>query len=71
MQVYRLQNKVELALQDLNIAVELSGGRGKAAEQALNQRALIHHLHGNEKAAKEDFQVAARLGSKFAQKRVR
>ncbi len=69
-QVYRLQDQVELALQDLNIAVELSGGRGRAAEQAFTQRGLIHRLHGHEQEAKEDFQAAAKLGNKFAQKQV-
>ena len=68
--MYRLQNQVESALQDLDVAVELSGGRGKAAEQAFTQRGLIHQLHGNEDQAKQDFQAAAKLGSKFAQKRV-
>ena len=69
-QVYRLQNQVELALADLNMAIQLSGGRGKAAQQALTQRGLIHRLHGNDEEAKSDFQLAAKLGSKFAQKQV-
>lgn len=69
-QVYRLQNQVELALADLNMAVQLSGGRGKAAQQALTQRGLIHRLHGNNEEAKSDFQTAAKLGSKFAQKQL-
>ena len=70
MQVYRLQNEVELALADLNTAVSLSGGRGRAAEQAFTQRALIHRLHGRDEEAKADFLAAAKLGSKFAQKQV-
>ena len=32
---------MEEALSDLNKAVELSGGRGKAGEQALCQRGII------------------------------
>jgi hypothetical protein len=32
---------VEEALSDLNRAIELSGGRGKATEQALTQRGII------------------------------
>lgn len=69
-QVYRLQNKVDLALADLTMALELSGGRGKAAEQAFTQRGLIHSLHGNNQQARTDFQAAAKLGSTFSQKQV-
>lgn len=70
LQVYRLQNQVDLALEDLNTAVSLSGVRGRAAEQAFTQRGLIHRLHGDDEEAREDFQAAAKLGSKFAQKQV-
>ena len=52
------------------MALELSGGRGKAAEQAFTQRGLIHRLHGNDEEARTDFQAAAKLGSKFSQKQV-
>ena len=68
--MYRLQNEVDLALQDLDNAVTLSGGRGLAAEQAFAQRGLIHRLRGNDEQAKADFQAAAKLGSKFAHKQV-
>ena len=70
LQVYRLQNEVDLALEDLNTAVTLSGGHGRAAEQAFTQRGLIYRLHGSDEQAREDFQAAAKLGSKFAQKQV-
>ena len=69
--MYRLQNKVDLALKDLDSAVSLSGGRGRAAEQAYTQRGLIYRLHGNDDAARHDFQEASKLGSKFAQKQAR
>ena len=69
-QVYRLQSNIDLALADLNTAVALSSGRGKAARQALTQRGLIHRLHGNDEEARTDFQDAVKLGSKFAGKQV-
>ena len=40
-QVYRLQNQVELAIADLDTAIQLSQGHGKVAEQAHTQRGLI------------------------------
>ena len=59
-----------MALEDLHTAIQLSGGRGKAAAQAYTQRGLIQRLHGNNEEAKEDFQAAAKLGNKFAQRQV-
>ncbi len=70
LQVHRLLNNVELALEDLNTALLLSCGRGTSAEQAYIQRGLIRRLHGKDDEAKEDFTAAAKLGSKFAQKQV-
>lgn len=68
--MYRLQSNIDLALADLNTAVALSTGRGKAARQALTQRGLIHRLHGKDEEARTDFQAAVKLGSKFAGKQV-
>ena len=45
------------ALSDLNTAITLSRGKGKAAEQAYTQRGLIHMLRGNEDEALQDFKV--------------
>ena len=70
LQVYRLQKQIDSALTDLDSAISLSGGRGKAAEQAHTQRGLIRRLQGENEAALEDFKAAARLGSRFAQKQV-
>ena len=70
-QVYRLQAQVDLALADLDRAIQLSGGRGRAAEQAYTQRGLVWRLRGEDERALEDFKSAARLGSHFAQKQVR
>lgn len=66
-QVYQLQKQVELAMLDLNRAIELSGGRGKAGEQAFVQRGIIWRLKSEDEKALEDFKKAAKLGSKFAQ----
>ncbi|KAG7160594.1 tetratricopeptide repeat protein 36 homolog [Homarus americanus] len=65
-QARRLQGKIEDAMTDLNTAVELSRGKGRAACQAYTQRAMIHRLHGNDDLAREDFQAAGTLGSEFA-----
>lgn len=51
---------------DLNNAINLSGGKGRAGCQALCQRGLIHLKEKNEKDAKSDFEAAAKLGSRFA-----
>ena len=69
--VYRLQAQVDLALADLDRAIQLSGGRGRAAEQAYTQRGLVWRLRGEDERALEDFKSAARLGGHFAQKQVR
>ena len=69
-QVYRLQAQVDLALGDLDRAIQLSGGRGRAAEQAYTQRGLVWRLRGEDERALEDFKRAARLGGTFAQKQV-
>ena len=70
LQVYQLRQQPEDALTDLNRAVELSGGRGKAAEQALTQRGIIWRVKGDDEKALEDFKKAGKLGSRFAQKQV-
>ena len=67
LQVYQLRQQVEEALSDLNRAIELSGGRGKAAEQALTQRGIIWRVKGDDEKALEDFKKAGKLGNKFAQ----
>ena len=69
-QVYRLQGQVDLALADLDRAIQLSGGRGRAAEQAYTQRGLVWRLREEDERALEDFKSAARLGGHFAQKQV-
>lgn len=65
-QALRLQGKTEDAMTDLNKAITLSGGKGRAACQAYTQRAMLYRLQANDDLAREDFQAAANLGSEFA-----
>lgn len=65
-QVLRLMGKVEEAMTDLDTAVRLSQGRGRAACQAFTQRAMVHRLQTHDDLARDDFQKAANLGSEFA-----
>ncbi|XP_022090386.1 tetratricopeptide repeat protein 36-like [Acanthaster planci] len=69
-QALRLKGDVIGAFEDLNHAIELSGGRGKAACQAYTQRALINRLEGHDDEALSDFKMAACLGSAFARSQV-
>ena len=54
------------ALDDLNKAIVLSEGKGKAGSLALCQRGLIYKLMGKNKEALNDFEWAAKLGNQFA-----
>lgn len=65
-QAYRLDGNIQSALEDLNNAINLSQGKGKAGCQAYCQRALIHRLQGNDESARKDFEISAKLGSEFA-----
>ncbi|XP_068221196.1 tetratricopeptide repeat protein 36 homolog [Palaemon carinicauda] len=65
-QALRLQGKIEGAMADLDKAITLSEGKGRAACQAYTQRAMIHRLQERDELARSDFQVAASLGSEFA-----
>ncbi|XP_051934593.1 tetratricopeptide repeat protein 36 [Hippocampus zosterae] len=65
-QTLRLQGNREGALEDLDRAISLSGGRGRTACQALVQRGLLHRLAGQDDEAHQDFRKAAALGSEFA-----
>ncbi len=51
---------------DLNKAIQLSNGKGKAACQAYCQRAMLNHYTGNEELAFKDWECASNLGSNFA-----
>ncbi|XP_001605177.1 tetratricopeptide repeat protein 36 [Nasonia vitripennis] len=65
-QALRLAGKSNEALADLNLAVEYSGGRGKAGVQALCQRAALYRFLEKDDEAREDFAKAAEQGSGFA-----
>ncbi|XP_076318749.1 tetratricopeptide repeat protein 36 homolog [Tachypleus tridentatus] len=69
-QVLRLKGDNEGAVLDLNNAINMSEGKGKAACQAYCQRALLHCLHKDDELALEDFKRAAALGSEFAKAQV-
>ena len=53
--------EVDLALSDLDMAIQLSGGHGKVAELAYTQRGLIRRLQGCDEGALEDFKAALNL----------
>ncbi|XP_058800376.1 tetratricopeptide repeat protein 36 homolog [Phymastichus coffea] len=65
-QALRLAGRNQEALQDLTLAVECSGGEGKAGVQALCQRAALYRCLARDEDAKQDFARAAHGGSKFA-----
>ncbi|CAK6448715.1 unnamed protein product [Pipistrellus nathusii] len=69
-QARRLQGDVAGALEDLERAVKLSGGRGRAARQSFVQRGLLARLQGRDDDARRDFERAARLGSPFARRQL-
>ncbi|XP_008849114.1 tetratricopeptide repeat protein 36 [Nannospalax galili] len=69
-QAQRLQGDVAGALEDLERAVVLSGGRGRAARQSFVQRGLLARLQGRDDDARRDFERAARLGSSFARRQL-
>ncbi|NWU17106.1 TTC36 protein, partial [Cephalopterus ornatus] len=66
----RLRGNVAGALQDLDTAIRLSRGRGRAACQSFVQRGLIHRLQARDEDARRDFERAARLGSAFARRQL-
>ncbi|KAM6238296.1 tetratricopeptide repeat protein 36 [Porphyrio hochstetteri] len=69
-QALRLQGDVTGALRDLETAIRLSRGCGRAACQSFVQRGLIQRLQGREEEARRDFERAARLGSAFARRQL-
>ncbi|XP_011383155.1 tetratricopeptide repeat protein 36 [Pteropus vampyrus] len=69
-QARRLQGDVTGALEDLELALALSGGRGRAARQGFVQRGLLARLQGRDDDARKDFERAARLGSPFARRQL-
>ena len=54
------------ALRDLQRAIDLSRGRGRAGTSALCQRGVLHRREGRDDDAMEDFKTAADNGSGYA-----
>ncbi|XP_039420762.1 tetratricopeptide repeat protein 36 [Corvus cornix cornix] len=69
-QALRLRGDVAGALQDLDAAIRLSRGRGRAACQSFVQRGLIRRLQARDEEARRDWERAARLGSAFARQQL-
>ncbi|XP_056139924.1 tetratricopeptide repeat protein 36 [Lampris incognitus] len=65
-QALRLQGDTAGALEDLGLAISLSGGSGRAACQAFVQRGLLLRLSCQDDEARASFEKAAALGSEFA-----
>jgi len=65
-QALRLTGRTDSALKDLNKAIELSEGKGKAGTSALCQRGVLHRREGRDDDAMDDFKIAAENGSGFA-----
>ena len=65
-QALRLMGRNEEAMDDLNKAIDLSGGKGRAGVNALCQRALLFLLKGCEEEGNRDLQAAAEEGHDFA-----
>lgn len=57
-------------MQDLNKALELCKSSGRTGCRALCQRGLLRRKSGDNEGAIEDFEKAAKLGSKFARTQV-
>lgn len=53
-------------MENINKAISLSNGRGRAACQAYCQRAMLYHYFENEELALKDWKSASTLGSQFA-----
>ncbi|XP_014287923.1 tetratricopeptide repeat protein 36 [Halyomorpha halys] len=69
-QAYRLLGDDSGALEDLDNSIKLCKRKSKVLCQALCQRALLYRKSGDDEKAKEDFKLAAELGSQFAKKQL-
>ncbi|XP_055856852.1 tetratricopeptide repeat protein 36 homolog [Episyrphus balteatus] len=65
-QALRLKGDDDGALKYLNRALELSSQQARTRCQALCQRGLLYRKMENISAAKDDFEEASKLGSRFA-----
>src|SRR4051812_8052362 len=69
-QAEQLTGNTEAALSDLNMAIELSKGKGRTAAKSFAQRGTIFQVKGDENSAMEDFKKAAALGNEFAKRQL-
>ncbi|CAO1404366.1 unnamed protein product [Diamesa tonsa] len=70
-QTHRFLNNDDLAIADLNNAIELSGDAFKLTKcRAFCQRGTLSRKCGNNEAARDDFNESAKLGSKFARQQL-
>ncbi|KAI8063591.1 tetratricopeptide repeat protein 36-like protein [Gongronella butleri] len=65
-QIFRLQKETDKALADLDKVVQLGVGQPKVLRQAYTQRAIIKRQQGDEKGAREDFELGAKFGNPLA-----
>ncbi|OBZ86794.1 Tetratricopeptide repeat protein 36 [Choanephora cucurbitarum] len=66
-QIYRMKNKLDEALQDLNFVIEDAGeGQPKILRQAYTQRAVIKRQQGDVVGSRKDFEIGAKLGNPLA-----
>ncbi|KAI8902505.1 TPR repeat protein 36 [Globomyces pollinis-pini] len=63
-QVYRIQNKIDEALVDIELAIKLGGN--DTLRQAYTQRAIIKKSRGDIKGSDEDFAKGAQYGNPIA-----
>lgn len=70
-QVYQFKGSIDDALNDLTTAINLCDDNYKKTKcQAHCQRGLLYRKFGEDDKAKDDFEVSAKIGSKFAKSQV-
>ncbi|KAI7868954.1 hypothetical protein BDF14DRAFT_1789720 [Spinellus fusiger] len=65
-QVYRMMNKEDLALEDLNKVIEIAQDQPKVLRQAYTQRAILKRHQGDLQGSQQDFAKGARYGNPIA-----
>merc|ERR1711915_377330 len=65
-QALRLSGRPDSAMKDLDTAIKLSKGKGRAGSSALCQRGILNRREGRDDDAMTDFKAAAEEGSGFA-----
>lgn len=70
-QVYQFKGSFEDAFNDLTTAINLSDDNYRKTKcQAHCQRGLLYRKFGEDQKARDDFEVSAKIGSKFAKSQV-